>query len=41
MTAFSTNGNIDGKEGIKRYIVFRPEKSEIGPKGPVCERWQR
>lgn len=40
MTAFSTNGDTDGKEGRKSYIVFRPEKSEIKPKGPVCERWQ-
>lgn len=31
MTTFSTNGNVDGKEGRKEHAFFRPEGSQIGP----------
>lgn len=29
MTTFSTNGNVDGKEGKKGYVFFRPNMSQI------------
>lgn len=32
MTTFSTNGNVDGKEGKKGYVFFRPNMSQIRSK---------
>lgn len=32
MTTFSTNGDVDGKEGKKGYVFFRPNKSQIRSK---------
>ena len=29
MTTFSTNGHVDGKEGRKGYVFFRPKRSQL------------